>query len=280
MKIINFPCVLTIAGTDPSGGAGIQADIKAITATGSYAASIITALVAQNTKGVQAIEEVSSDFLVKQIDSVFSDLKISAVKIGMLHNEKVIETIENALIKLKPKNIVLDPVMVAKNGCELLPLNIIDFLKNRLLPLVHLITPNIFEAEKIWESKIDNLNKMEQASEELGKYFKLNVLIKGGHLKSEQSPDVLYSFADNHHHWFHAKRIDTKNTHGTGCTFSSAIASYLANDYPLPNAIAAAKAYLTNAIKYGSKMKIGKGAGPVNHFYFLESDNSSRKTSI
>lgn len=272
MKQINYPCVLTIAGTDPSGGAGIQADIKTISATGCYAASVITALVAQNTQGVQAIQAVPADFVMQQIDSVFSDLDISAVKIGMLHNKNIIETVSSALEKFKPKNIVLDPVMVAKNGCELLPANTIHFIQERLFPLVNLITPNLLEAEKILGEKIETFSDMERAAEKIGNSFNINVLLKGGHMNSTQSSDVLYSKNDFSHYWFHEERINTKNTHGTGCTLSSAIASYLAKGCTLQNAIHIAKKYLTKAIESGRNFQIGRGCGPVNHFYFLTGD--------
>jgi len=267
----NYPCVLTIAGTDPSGGAGIQADIKTISATGCYAASVITALVAQNTQGVQAIQEINPDFILKQLESVFSDLTIHAVKIGMLHNEKVIETVISALIKFKPEKIVLDPVMVAKNGCLLLLPDTITLLKNKLFPLVHLITPNLFEAEQILGERIETASDMEQAAKKIGEECNVNVLLKGGHLNTQQSSDVLYTKDyPNDPCWFHAHRIHTKNTHGTGCTLSSAIASYLAQNYTLNDAITAAKLYLTHAIQSGVSLQIGRGAGPVHHFYFME----------
>lgn len=270
MKKINYACVLTIAGTDPSGGAGIQADIKTISATGGYAASVITSLVAQNTQGVQAIQEIPVSFVRQQIDSVFSDLNISAVKIGMLHNKNIIETVSTALEQFKPKNIIIDPVMVAKSGCELLPSNIIHFIKERLFPLASLITPNLFEAEKILGEKIHNFAKMESAAEKIGKAFNISVLLKGGHLNTTQSSDVLYSKEDSTHYWFREKRIHTKNTHGTGCTLSSAIASFLAQGYTLQSAVYSSKKYLTGAIDSGKKLQIGRGHGPVNHFYLLE----------
>lgn len=270
MKNTNPPCVLTIAGTDPSGGAGIQADIKTISANQCYAASVITALVAQNTVGVKAIRQVSADFLMQQLQAVFDDLEISAVKIGMLHNETVIETIASAIELFRPQHIVLDPVMVAKNGCALLDLDVIDFLKRRLFPLVELITPNLFEAGKILNHQIENQNEMAMAAQEIGRTYKVNVLVKGGHLDDEQSADVLYAIEDGRHHWFHAERIATKNTHGTGCTLSSAIASQLARGLTLPAAILKAKDYLSKAIRSGSTMQIGKGCGPVNHFYIFD----------
>lgn len=268
-----FPCVLTIAGTDPSGGAGIQADIKSISATGAYAASVITALVAQNTVGVQSIADVPPHFVIEQLHSVFSDLQIDAVKIGMLHNEKIIEAIATVFDEIKPNNIVLDPVMVAKNGSSLLPVNHIDFLKKRLLPFVYLITPNIFEAEIILGKQINSTSDMKSAAKEIGNSLNINVLLKGGHLNDEYSSDILYVIDDGTYHWFHAERINTKNTHGTGCTLSSAIASYLAKGFTLRDSIAIAKEYLTDAIKAGSQLNIGHGHGPVHHFYCLAKIN-------
>lgn len=266
----NYPCVVTIAGTDPSGGAGIQADIKAISATGCYAASIITALVAQNTQGVQAIYEIAADFVAQQIDSVFSDLNVEAVKIGMLHNEKIIEVVAAALEKLNPKFVVIDPVMVAKNGCELLQLETLEFLKRRLFPTATVITPNCDEAEKIVGKKIKTSDDMLSAAKIISQDYDINVLVKGGHLNSSQSSDVLYLKQSSEIIWYHADRIDTKNTHGTGCSLSSAIASYLAQGYVLSEAVKRAKDYLTLAIQSGSHFQIGKGNGPVDHFYFID----------
>lgn len=269
MRKNNYSCVLTIAGSDPSGGAGIQADIKSISATGCYAASVITALTAQNTQGVQAIQEISSHFVEQQIESVFSDLLIRAVKIGMLHNEKIIAVVAAALMKFKPSYVVLDPVMVSKNGCELLPSNTIYYLKQRLFPHVTLITPNLIEAEKLLGVKIYNAREQQMAAAEIGNQFDVNVLVKGGHLDGEQSSDVVYLREHDTCHWFHTKRIDTRHTHGTGCSLSSAIASYLAQEYSIIDAISAAKEYLTNAILYGATLNMGHGCGPVDHFYFL-----------
>ena len=269
MKKINLPSVLTIAGTDPSGGAGIQADIKTLSATGSYAASVITALTAQNTQGVQAIYEIPVDFFIQQLNAVFSDLTIDAVKIGMLHNEKIIEALAVTLLKIKPNNIVLDPVMIAKNGCALLASNTLPFLKKRLFPLVTIITPNIAEAEMISERKIQQFSDMESAAKTMGEEYGVDVLIKGGHLQTPKSSDVLYSLKDNKLFWFHADRIDSHNTHGTGCTLSSAIASYLAQGHSVQEAISLAKQYLTLALQAGKHLHIGHGCGPVHHFYFL-----------
>lgn len=266
-------CVLTIAGSDSSGGAGIQADIKAISATGCYAASVITALTAQNTQGVQAIQEVSPEFVAQQIESVFSDLKISAIKIGMLHNEKIISVVAAAIEKFKPSHIVLDPVIAAKNGSVLLASDAMDVMREKLFPLVTLITPNLIEAEIMMEEKINNLTEMESLAIKMGNTFNTNILLKGGHLNSQQSPDVLYSYQDTACHWFHVERIHTLNTHGTGCSLSSAISSYLAQGETLPNAVNFAKQYLTKAIQFGSMLKMGHGFGPVDHFYFLKEGN-------
>lgn len=270
MKKCNFPCVVSVAGTDPSGGAGIAADIKAISATGAYAASIITALLAQNTQGVQAIVEVSIDFIRQQFHSVFNDLDIAAVKIGMLHNAAVIDAVFAELKQLQAKNVVLDPVMVAKGGDILLELSAIDSLKKNIIGSVNLITPNMPEAERLLAAKISSQADMVAAAIELGKGLNLNVLVKGGHLEISQAPDVLYIKNEDRCYWFEEERIDTKNTHGTGCSFSAAIASYLAQEFSLYDAVVAAKAYLTKAIKSGAANQIGKGFGPVDHFYFLD----------
>lgn len=264
------PCVLTIAGSDSSGGAGIQADIKTISAIGCYAASVITALTAQNTLGVQAIQEIPPNFIKQQLESIFNDLQIEAVKIGMLHNEKIISEVSCALKKFKPSFIVLDPVMTSKNGSELIDLNTIPILKKTIFPFVTLVTPNLPEAELLLKIKINSLTEQESAAIKMGKEFKTNVLIKGGHMSGHQSSDVLYLFENAQSYWFHAKRIDSKNTHGTGCSLSSAIASYLAKGFSLKEAVDCAKKYLTKAIESGATLQIGHGCGPVDHFYFLE----------
>lgn len=269
MKQPELACVLSIAGTDPSGGAGIHADIKAISATGGYAATVITALVAQNTQGVQAIEDVSADFVRQQLDSVFNDLDVKAVKIGMLHEQSIIEVISHALASLRPSNIVFDPVMVAKDGSKLLRLDTVSLLKEKLLPLTHLITPNLFEAEQLLDRTIPTEASMLSAAIELGQTYGINVLIKGGHLESNTSSDVLYDHSDGQCHWFIEQRVETNNTHGTGCSLSSAIASYLAQGMTLVEAVRKAKQYITQAIQSGQHYRIGKGNGPIDHFYFL-----------
>ena len=275
MRITNPPCVVSFAGTDPSGGAGIQADIKAISATGSYAASIITALVAQNTCGVQSILDIPPAFVTQQADAVFDDLAIKAVKIGMLHNQEIIDVVAATIEHRKPQHVVFDPVMVAKNGCSLIDPTTLDFLKQRLLPHVTLITPNLHEAEKLLHTQITNLDEMALAAITLAKQFNIDVLVKGGHLTSQKSSDVLYCHSNQQQYWFHANRIETKNTHGTGCTLSSAIASYLAQEYAVNDAIEAAKQYLTRAIESGSQFNIGHGHGPVDHFFNIYSSDET-----
>jgi hydroxymethylpyrimidine/phosphomethylpyrimidine kinase len=264
-------CVLTIAGSDSSGGAGIQADIKTISATGCYAASVITALTAQNTLGVQAIQEVTTQFVQQQLESVLCDLNVKAVKIGMLHNANIILAVSSALKKFRPRHVVFDPVMVSKNGCQLLDPVMIPLLITDIFPQVTLITPNLMEAELLMNIKINSSAEQEHVAVKMGNQFKVNVLIKGGHLSGPQASDVLYLYADQKCHWFHSARIHSLNTHGTGCSLSSAISSYLAKGYCIKDAIGRAKKYLTNAIESGKEMKIGKGFGPVDHFYFLES---------
>lgn len=262
-----YPNVVTIAGSDPSGGAGIQADIKAISATGSYATSVITVLTAQNTQGVTAINKISADFVFQQMESIFVDLTIHAVKIGMLYDHTIINAVKCGLEKFKPKNIVLDPVMLSKSGYELLPTSAIDCLKT-IFPLVDLITPNILEVEKLLNFKINDYNLMQQAACNLATRYKTNVLLKGGHLiNCTTSTDVLYHYAQQQTHWFHANRLTSKHTHGTGCTLSAAIASYLAQGYTLKSAIQLAKNYLHQAIIAGEYLQIGHGIGPVDHFF-------------
>lgn len=266
--------ILAIAGTDPSGGAGIQADIKAISATGGYAASVITALVAQNTQKVISIVELSKQFINEQLEAVFSDIDFKAVKIGMLYSQEVVEVIALALSKQNLQHVVLDPVMIAKNGTSLLLDATVKSLKEKLLPQTSLLTPNIPEAEVLLNRQIETEKDMVKAAKELAAQYGINVLVKGGHFASNESSDVLYLFAENQTHWFSSSRINTKNTHGTGCTLSSAIASYLGQDFSYIEAIEKAKNYLTKAILAGSEQQIGQGNGPVDHFYFIEGKNN------
>jgi hydroxymethylpyrimidine/phosphomethylpyrimidine kinase len=270
LKKSALPTVVTFAGTDPSGGAGIQADIKAISATGSYAASIITVLVAQNTQGVQAIQEVPLSFIQQQIDSLFTDLTVASVKIGMLYNRDIIELIAKNLKKHQPPLVVLDPVMTAQSGDLLLKSEAVLALVNNLFPLVTLITPNIPEAEILLQQKICDQKQMQSAAIHLAETHKISVLIKGGHLNAVDSPDILYCSNEKKIYPFTSPRIQTAHTHGTGCTLSSAIASYLAQGYNLVTAIQKSKTYLYHAIDAGKDLKIGQGSGPVHHFYQLK----------
>ncbi len=260
--------VLSIAGSDSSGGAGIQADIKAISATGAYAASVITALTAQNTMGVQAIEPVSPKFVTQQIDAVCADLNIQAIKIGMLHTQAIIERVRDAILMYRPPHVVLDPVMVSKNGSPLLSDDLVACLKETLLPHVSVVTPNLPEAEKMLGKRIQSLDEMTQAAALLAKQYQVNVLLKGGHLSSPTAQDVLCEKGALS--YFELPRVTTQNTHGTGCTLSAAIASYLAQGFALHDAVMRAKHYLFEAILAGSAALLGKGHGPVHHFYYLE----------
>lgn len=267
---ISLAQVVSIAGTDPSGGAGIQADIKAISATGSYAASIITILVAQNTQSVTAIQKIPLTFIQKQIDAVFTDLSITAVKLGMLYHEDIIHLVGRNLKKYQPRYIVLDPVMISQTGHALLKPEAIHALVNDLFPLATLITPNIPEAESILKLKITNKANMEAAAILLATRYKVSVLLKGGHLNTEHSSDIFYDISEQQIHCFETLRINTLNTHGTGCTLSAAIASYLAQGENLTNAITKAKHYLTDCILAAKDLNLGQGHGPVHHFYFLD----------
>lgn len=269
MHLKTYSKVLAIAGSDSGGGAGIQADIKTISANGCYAETAITALTAQNTKGVWGIFPIPVDFVAQQINVVLSDLGADAIKIGMLHNSSLIETVTVELCRFNVSNIVVDPVMVAQSGDFLLEQAAIDTLKKQLFPLADLITPNIPEAEMLLGTSIKTEKEMEIAAFELAKMGAKNVLIKGGHLNGTESNDLLYVTKGKEFHWYAAQRYKTPNNHGTGCTLSSAIASHLALGKTMPNAVATAKKYITNAIDKGSFYKIGNGNGPVHHFFSL-----------
>ncbi|MGL4474179.1 MAG: bifunctional hydroxymethylpyrimidine kinase/phosphomethylpyrimidine kinase [Shewanella sp.] len=269
-SIANTPIVLTIAGSDSGGGAGIQADIKAISATGSYACSVITALTAQNTQGVSGIYPISSDFVEQQLDAVFTDLNVVAVKVGMLSDANIIRSVAKKLIQYAPRFLVVDPVMVATSGDLLLQSSAIDCLKAELLPLADVITPNLPEAAAL-------INKDVPASEtamtamisELRALGAKLVLLKGGHLEQDQNSTDLLILADEIIR-LSAARINTRNTHGTGCTLSAAIASYLAQGHDLPAAVALGKDYITAALIHADELNIGQGHGPVNHFFGLK----------
>jgi len=256
--------ILTIAGSDCSGGAGIQADIKTITAHKMYAMSAITALTAQNTTGVYGIEEVTPEFVGQQIDCIFNDICPDAVKIGMVSSTKIIEVIVAKLIQYKPKNIVIDPVMVSTSGSKLLCDDAMNTLITKLIPLATVITPNIPEAEVLCGFSIKNENDMIKAAKEISKILKGAVLVKGGHLVSD-AVDLLYE--NGNIHWFRTKRVENPNTHGTGCTLSSAIACNLAEGKSLTISIEDAKAYLTGALQAG--LNLGQGSGPLEHTYLI-----------
>ncbi len=256
--------VLTIAGSDSSGGAGIQADIKTITAHKMYAMSAITALTAQNTTGVANIMEATPDFVKSQLDCIFTDIFPDSVKIGMVSSVEIIETIAERLLFYKAKNIVVDPVMVSTSGCKLISDDAISALVSKLLPIADIITPNIPESEVLCGFKICNESDMIKAAEKISKKLSGAVLIKGGHLVNDAT-DLLYQ--DGEYRWFTAERVDNPNTHGTGCTLSSAIACNLAAGYPMDKSLANAKNYLTGALK--AMLNLGKGSGPLDHTYCI-----------
>lgn len=253
---------LTIAGSDSSGGAGIQADLKTMTVNGVYAMSVITALTAQNTQGVTGILDVSPEFITEQMDAVFNDIYPDAIKIGMVSSSEIVEAIAASLEKYQAKNIVLDPVMVATSGAKLLKEEAMDSLINRLIPLADVITPNIPEGEILAGMEITNEDQMIKAAEEIGKKYDCAVLLKGGHRVNDAN-DLLYR--DGEFKWFRSERIDNPNTHGTGCTLSSAIGANLAKGYDIDQAIEKAKDYLTGALRAG--LDLGKGSGPLMHNY-------------
>ena len=257
---------LSIAGSDPSGGAGIQADIKTMTLNGVYAMSVVTAMTAQNTKGVSAILETDADFLGEELDAVFEDIFPDAVKIGMAASKRIIEKTAEKLSFYNAKNIVADPVMIATSGASLIGREAVFALKEKLLPLADLITPNIPEAKALSGTDINNEYDMIKVAEKLSRELGCSVLIKGGHRK-DSADDIL--FCDGRVVFFRGKRIGNPNTHGTGCTLSSAIAANLAKGYPLEKAVERAKEYISGALEAG--LDLGSGSGPLNHAFDLNS---------
>ena len=255
---------LTIAGSDSCGGAGIQADIKTMTCNGVYAMSAITALTAQNTTGVSGIMEVTPDFLAAQLDAVIQDIFPDAVKTGMVSSSLLIKEIAKAIKKYSLKNIVADPVMVATSGAKLISDDAISTLKNELLPLATVITPNIPEAEVLFGNKITSKEDMETAAKEINRNLGCAVLLKGGHSLNDAN-DYLFDGTDGT--WFTGKRIDNPNTHGTGCTLSSAIASGLAKGFTLKESVKHAKDYISGAL--AAMLDLGKGSGPMAHNWNL-----------
>jgi len=257
--------VLTIAGSDSGGGAGIQADLKTFSARGVFGMSAITALTAQNTVGVQGVLEIDKAFVKQQIDSVMSDIGADAWKTGMLSNSEIIKVISERATYYNIEFLIIDPVMIAKGGDPLLKSEAMDSLISELIPLAYVLTPNRHEAQKLSGVEINNLKDARDAAINIFKMGAKNILIKGGHIMKEgEAIDLLYD--GNTFTEFHSERIKTKNTHGTGCTYASAIAAELAKGNNIINAIHTAKAYITAAIKNADKLKIGKGHGPTNHF--------------
>lgn len=269
MKKKSYFRVMTIAGSDPSGGAGVQADIKTISACGCYATSAIVALVDENTMGVYDVLPVPEKFVAGQIHSILNDVGTDSVKIGMLHSADLIKTVRKTLDEYPEiKDIVLDPVMVATSGDPLLEEEAVATLRDVLIPRSRIITPNIPEAEMLLGQRICNHYELTDAAIELSKSG-ASVMLKAGHLSDEKLIDIFYNAETRETIYLESKRIETVNTHGTGCTLSSAIASFLAKGNTLNDSVRLAKEYISNAIESGSEYKIGKGHGPVNHFYIM-----------
>ncbi|WP_318527419.1 bifunctional hydroxymethylpyrimidine kinase/phosphomethylpyrimidine kinase [Roseobacter sinensis] len=259
-----IPNVLSIAGSDPSGGAGIQADLKAISANGAFAMAAITALTAQNTQGVQGIHLVPPAFVQAQIEAIFEDIRVDAVKIGMIATAEIAETVALCLQGCDAP-IVLDPVMIAKGGAPLLQPDAVAVVRDRLLPLATLVTPNLPEAAHLLGTQTATTRaKMEAQGRALVERGCHAVLMKGGHLTEGASPDCLVTQDDLR--WFESKRTDTRNTHGTGCTVSAALAAQLAAGRDISTAVAAAKAYIAQAIAHADALTVGSGHGPTHHF--------------
>lgn len=282
-----YPRVLTIAGSDSGGGAGIQADIKAISATGSYAASAITAVTVQNTLGVEAVHPVPPEIIAAQIRCVLTDIGADAIKIGMLHSAEVVLAVRDALLESLPdgmqhsetsqqpaagrqpsvRNIVLDPVMVSTSGHRLIEDSAIHVLASELIPIARVITPNIPEAEILAGVEIHSQADLPAVAKKLSMGGKVSVLMKAGHLSDDNLVDIFYNAEEDRIVELPSSRVHTPNTHGTGCTLSSAFASYLAQGLPLDDAARAASSYIHGAIVSGSGYSIGHGHGPVNHFW-------------
>lgn len=259
--------VLTIAGSDPSGGAGIQADLNTMSACGCFGTTAITAIVDENTQGVYGVHPVPVPFVQGQIRSVLDDIGADAVKIGMLHSSELIRAVMETLSCYPVRNIVLDPVMVATSGDTLLQQEAISTLKNEMIPTVRVITPNIPEAEILLGEKINGQGDLPKLIKRLSCGGKVSVLLKAGHLSEDELTDVFYNAETGEILTHTSKRIKTRNTHGTGCTFSSAFASYLAHGLTLNDAFYKAKEYINEALVRGSEYEIGKGCGPVHHFF-------------
>ena len=258
---------LTIAGSDSSGGAGIQADIKTMISNGVYAMSAVTALTAQNTTGVTAIMEVTPEFLAEELDNIFTDIYQDAVKIGMVSSGALLHVIAEKLQEYKARNIVVDPVMIATSGARLISEEAVEVLKNSLLPMAALVTPNIPEAEVLSGRKIVTSEDMIKAAALIGETYHCAVLCKGGHQLNDAN-DLLWK--EGGYRWFRGERINNPNTHGTGCTLSSAIASNLAKGYELESAVERAKKYISGAL--AAMLDLGKGSGPMDHGFDIHSE--------
>lgn len=259
--------ILSIAGSDSSGGAGIQADLKTITCLGEYGMTVITALTAQNTMGVESVETVSVQMVRSQMDAVFCDIRPDAVKLGMISTPDIMGAVCDKLVEYKAENIVVDPVMVATSGSTLMEDRTVQTLKQRLIPIADIITPNISEAEVLSGIKINARADMQKAAEKIAVYYQGTILIKGGHL-SEDAEDLLYQGGKTV--WFSGKRLGNPNTHGTGCTLSSAIATFLAKGFCMEDSVERAKNYVAGAVAAGLDM--GNGRGPLWHNYILEKE--------
>jgi len=258
-----MPIALTIAGSDSGGGAGIQADLKTFAALGVYGTSAITAITAQNTIGVTAVQALSADLVTAQIEAVAGDMKLDAVKTGMLANSSIVEAVAAAISALDLPSVVVDPVMIAKSGDRLFDAEALAALRSELLPRARVVTPNVPEAEVIADMRITSLDEAREAARRIHKLGPASVVVKGGHLPGDEAIDLLFdgrTFSE-----YRTPRIETRNTHGTGCTFASAIAAHLALGHNLPDAVGKAKEYVTGAIRNG--LAIGQGHGPLNHFW-------------
>lgn len=262
-----YATILSIAGSDCSGGAGIQADLKAISALGGYAATAITAITVQNTTGVRAIHSIPPVFVRGQIEAVMDDIHPDAIKIGMINDVEIVKVIAFCLRRYKPRFVVFDPVMVSTSGHKLIEDDAIGALTKELMPLSTLITPNLSEAEVLTGRALHSVEDMKAAAVELLKFGCKAVLLKGGHLEGGKMCDVLQIAGEQAPHLFTSDKIESKNTHGTGCTLSSSIATLLALGHNLPDAVKRAKDYVTGGIVHGKDIYIGEGHGPLNHFY-------------
>lgn len=258
--------VLTIAGSDSGGGAGIQADLKTFAACGCFGMSAITAITAQNTLGVTAVHPIPCDIIEKQIEAVIDDIGVDSIKIGMLNSSDIILTVKNILLKYKIRNIVLDPVMVSTSGHKLMQDSAIDTLRE-LIPFARIITPNIPEAEILLGRKIETANELSDCAKELSMNREISVLMKAGHLNTRYLTDIFYNAETDEIVELQAEKIETRNTHGTGCTLSSAVAAYLAHNQTLTEAVRNGREYIYQAILHGAQYSIGKGFGSTHHFY-------------